>query len=68
MERCRFESCLGCVKVRKMVVYYDGVSEEEEDKLMEAVENILCPNAEEDNHECRMHLMTWQTVDDYNDE
>ncbi|AIW02626.1 hypothetical protein AXJ18_gp148 [Streptomyces phage Jay2Jay] len=53
------------MKVRKMVVYYTDVNQDEEDQLMEAVENILCPNASEEDHECRMHFMSWQTVDDY---
>ncbi|QGH76430.1 hypothetical protein SEA_DAUBENSKI_140 [Streptomyces phage Daubenski] len=50
-----------------MVVYYSGVSDEEEDKLMEAVENVLCPKADEEDHECRMHFMAWRTVDDYDE-
>ena len=63
-ERCRFESCLGCVKkTRKMVVYYDGLSDEEESAIADAVVNIICP--EKHNHnleECRLQAILWRTL------
>lgn len=46
-----------------MVVYYDGLSDEEESAIADAVVNIICP--EKHNHnleECRLQAILWRTL------
>lgn len=64
MDGCRFESCLGYMSLRKMVVYYEGLSDAEEEALSDAIESVLCPgNNDDSEHNCRLHAIIWQTID-----
>jgi len=47
---------------RAMTVYYNNLSDEEEEKLYEIVEGFICANPGEDNHECRMYCVTWRDI------
>jgi hypothetical protein len=47
---------------------YDGLSNEEEDALFEAIENVICPDIEEEDHSesCRLFCMSIKTVEESN--
>lgn len=45
-----------------MKVYYNDLSDEEETKLSEAIENVICPEADEEEHECRLEAITWESL------
>ncbi|UEM46912.1 hypothetical protein SEA_TARGARYEN_141 [Streptomyces phage Targaryen] len=47
-----------------MKVYYNDLSDEEETKLLEAIESVICPNGDEEEHECRLEAITWETLKD----
>lgn len=65
MDKCWFESSLGYMSVRKMVVYYEGLSDEEEEALSAAIESIICPGNSDESpeHECRLHAILWSNVE-----
>lgn len=45
-----------------MKVYYNDLSEDEETKLSEAIEGVICPDAD-DEHDCRLEAITWETLE-----
>ncbi|HEX7764243.1 MAG TPA: hypothetical protein VF433_11620 [Cellvibrio sp.] len=48
---------------RVMTVYYERLSDEEEEALMEAVESITClGNSDEEEHDCRLHCIVWNDL------
>lgn len=53
------------MSVRKMVIYYEGLSDEEEEALSDAVESVICPgNSDESEHDCRLHAILWSSLDE----
>ena len=47
-----------------MVVYYEGLSDAEEELLSEAVEKVICPdNSDESEHNCRLSAILWANVE-----
>ena len=45
-----------------MTVYYDDTLIDEE-KLSEAVESVICPNVENEEHKCNLYAIIWKTED-----
>jgi hypothetical protein len=47
-----------------MTVYYDSGLVDLDEALEDAVTKVICPDVEDENHECRLHFISWQTKEE----